>query len=593
MVSALDSELLQEVQSLRETVEELKAALSARSRVTLQAIQQGPFLGQPVTIIVTATDGAAKNPAMNLPITITTTWGSLRAASDSEAEQNNTITARTDLNGKVEVILTPPTTEEVLDAQQAALEAALSALDINAGTPLETEASFEEMARKYKWEIEADLRDAVDIYFRDFRHKLLDSINARDYMQQWLYFDSTVIAYVIDDRGESSTLVQSTTLLNFKFKDWIGPWLEAYLKLAETENTLEADLKSIARDRGRKGAGTDDVYNKITEYIESHPGVVGEYVARKTAEKALNNFIGLGSAEVPLETKVSLTPAIQSATAALARGGVRHLAELTQTRSAAENEMIANVNSQIKTTVGAALNQVKTEADKSFKDFKDITDRTVADSLLKHENDLKDVRTKSVLTHQGELKGLRQNSAEAHSVDLTKAKDLSQQSHLTELKDLRSRSAAAHQGELDGLRQKSAEAHGLELVNVRNLSQQTHTTELKDLRTLSKTTHERELGTLRASSIQVHTTDLTDLRATSQQAHTTELANIRTNSRTLHTNELTNIRNQSKTTHEQELANVRTQSRQALETDFKNIRTREVDDFRVNVRRIADQNRRP
>ena len=405
MISGTESELLQEIESLRETVEELKAVLSASSRVTMQAIQQGPFLGQPVTIIVTAMEGRGNSPRVNVPITVTTTWGRLRVAAQSEVELNNTVTAHTDLNGRVEVILAPPTTEEILDLQQAALEAELSMLDSNANTPTETQAAFQEMARKYTWEAEADLRDAVNIYFRDFRNKLFNTINTRDFMQQWLYFDSTVIAYAIDDRDEPGSLVQGTALLTLKFKDWIGPWLEAYLKLAEAENTLESGLKETAR-KGSRADAMNEVYGRVTEFLEGHPGVVGEYVGRRTAEKVLTSFAATDLAEVPSEVKVFLNSATMSATTELSRGNIRHLTGLFQSRSAVEDEMVANVNSQIKKFVTVGLIQVKTETDKS---------------LEKHEIDLKDVRTRSALAHQGELGGVRQRSSEAHAIELVGA----------------------------------------------------------------------------------------------------------------------------------------------------------------------------
>src|SRR5713101_4941918 len=84
MINAIDEasygQLLQEVQALREMMETLKSMLGTRYRVTLRPVQTEPFLGQPVTLIATVTDGLGTTPKGGVQLTFAATWGRLKVA---------------------------------------------------------------------------------------------------------------------------------------------------------------------------------------------------------------------------------------------------------------------------------------------------------------------------------------------------------------------------------------------------------------------------------------------------------------------------------------------------------------------------------
>ena len=51
--------------------------------------------------------------------------------------------------------------------------------------PADTVEGLRELARQYRWEAASDFRRAVDVYFRDFRPRLLETVNFRDYLARW------------------------------------------------------------------------------------------------------------------------------------------------------------------------------------------------------------------------------------------------------------------------------------------------------------------------------------------------------------------------------------------------------------------------
>src|SRR5258706_10589048 len=109
MAIADGNDVLQELQYLRETVDRLKTAFSAGSRVALQCDQSGPYLGQPVTIVIRVTDVMDRNPRINIPVSVITTWGKLRDIRDLSGDSSSAVTARTDSDGTITLTLFPPT----------------------------------------------------------------------------------------------------------------------------------------------------------------------------------------------------------------------------------------------------------------------------------------------------------------------------------------------------------------------------------------------------------------------------------------------------------------------------------------------------
>jgi hypothetical protein len=328
--------LVQEVRALRETVEVLQSALGTRHRATLISLRDQPFLGQPVTIVATVTDIRGATPRVGAPVTFAASWGRLRSVGDLTVQQGGTVTARTGADGTARVTLLPPTSEDLPEPQQRSLETMLRLLDAGALTPRDTGPGLREMVRRYRWEANVDFRRAVDVYFRDFRHRLLDTVNHRDYTRAWSYFDATVTMYVRGDVSE--TAVQATAAHTLHFKDWLAPWLETYLELSESESTLGDDLQDAKERGGEAGPLVQDIYGRVREFVAGERGLVGEYAGRKVAGASLGRFLESDLGDLPLEDRIALFPALKVAADTVDTAGLNVLTAVGQTRAEVRQE---------------------------------------------------------------------------------------------------------------------------------------------------------------------------------------------------------------------------------------------------------------
>lgn len=326
-------QLLREIQALREELEAVRLAAGAGHRVTLHPVQPQPFLGQPVTI-VTSVSGGATGPAVDVPVTFAATWGKLRTMDAGTLQLGTTVTARTGVDGMVRVALLPPTSEDLWDLQQDALETMLGLLDSAASTPQQTEAGLVEMARQYQWEPNFAFRRAVDIYFRDFRPSLLDPVNYRDAMQAWSYLPTTVLAYVRGRQpdGRAGTSLLGAALLSLQFKDWLGPWLQTYLRSSELESEMQAALQRVKQQGGEPAEMADRVYDCVRGFMDGRRGLVGTYVGQKVVERVVGRFVVSGMDDLPMESRLALLPALRVVSSMIGTAGIGVLSAVVQAR---------------------------------------------------------------------------------------------------------------------------------------------------------------------------------------------------------------------------------------------------------------------
>jgi polyhydroxyalkanoate synthesis regulator phasin len=334
------TELLREIHALREQVKALQTAIGDRPQVALDALQERPFLGQAVNLVATVTEAGGERPQIDAPLTLTTTWGRLRATDGPTTREGNSVTTRTDGNGMARALLLPPTSEDLLPVQQDTLETALRTLDPEAAAPRAIESGLQELARQYRLDSNTQLRRAIDIYFRDFGEGLLETVNARDYLLTWSYLDSTVLAYVRDDAGSGSgaTAVRTTAALSLRFKNWLGPWLEKMQTDAPLESELKEDLKG-AKETEEAGALLGHVYSRVRDFVSAQQGLVGEYVGERIAETSLRKFLQTGIEDLPQERQLAIFPALDVASHTVASSGANVLAAVGQTHAELRQEL--------------------------------------------------------------------------------------------------------------------------------------------------------------------------------------------------------------------------------------------------------------
>jgi hypothetical protein len=374
----IDSDALRrEIDDLRAAVQALAAALPNSQRLSLRAATLPGYLGQPATLVATAVDPCGL-PRVDLALTFVTSWGRLRSGDGLDFPQGGTITVRTGADGTARVVLIPPTSEDLWDDQQDALEASLQVLDPAAPTPAEAQAGLYEMARQYRWEAAAAFRRAVDVYLRDFRPHLMETVNLRDYSLAWATIESTV---VVSAQDEADAAVRGSAVLHVRVKDWLGAWLEAYLALSAGQTTLRADLDALVKRGGDADTLVEDVQSRVQTYVAGQRGLAGAWGARKVAESSLRGLIDTGVADLPLDHRLQLFSTLDAAARTLgaAAGGAEALASVTRARAdsrtalerkvavtetgvAALSERLAGAESALATKADAAALSAKLDA---------------------------------------------------------------------------------------------------------------------------------------------------------------------------------------------------------------------------------------
>jgi len=342
--------LQRELERLRRRVDELTSPRDAR-RLDLRAVRNQPFLGQDVTLIATVTQGDGR-PAPNAPVTLFTTRGILRTSDASAVSEGRMIMARTGLDGRLRAVLSLPTSESLSSLQRSALSVALASLGEAPATPAEAAAGLAEMARQYAWEINVPLRQAVDVYARDFAPDLLESATPRDAMSAWGLVDCGLLAFVPVDAAAGA--LTSTAALSLPFINWIAAFLTTALTSWEAEEELRNDLDDLAMKEGDARRLIDSVYVRAGDFVTRQRGALGAYVGRKVAQSAIRRFVEDDvSDRLPLEVRATVLDALNVASHTIAATDVSTLGGLSQART----DLRADLGDRVD-TVGKDIEQV-------------------------------------------------------------------------------------------------------------------------------------------------------------------------------------------------------------------------------------------
>lgn len=333
----VQADLLRQVAELRATVEALRGALAARQRITLRALQDRPYLGQPVNLVAAVATGAGE-PVADAPVTLTTTWGRLRAVSGAAVREAASVAVRTTADGAARVLLVAPTPGNLTPSQQSTLEDALRALDPAARTPDDAAAGLRTLAEQYRWDGHPELRQAIDVYFHQMGPPHPTGV-LRLAGDPWRFVDAAVLAFARDgsttDADLADTAVLAMAALPLRFTDWLAPWLQALLDLAETESTLGREL-AAGRPQGAAadaGALLGHVYGRVRDFVADQKGAVGELVGRRIAEGSLRELLATGLADLPAATQAAVLPGIEVASGTIATAGAGVLAAVGQAHS--------------------------------------------------------------------------------------------------------------------------------------------------------------------------------------------------------------------------------------------------------------------
>jgi DNA uptake protein ComE-like DNA-binding protein len=335
-----------EFDALAAQVAALQEALAlGPPRVALTQVGPQRYLGQPLTVLVTATE-ATGAPLAGAPVTLSASWGRLGGSDGFSVQQSASVTLRTAADGTVRVTLVAPTSEDLQADQQAAVELVLDALDPAAPTPADASEALTSIVESYRFEANDDFRDGVDIYFRDFHQHLLDSVNYRDELSSWPTFDSTVVAYVhkLAEDGTTDTAVVASGALLVHFRDWLGSWLQTHIDLADPDDVLAGNLQ-LATNTADPNDMLTLIHQRVGEFVSVQQGIVGQVVGQKVAEAKLGGLLETGIGQVPEASQQALFPAVNTASQTVGTLGAQALGALEQQRQ----DLRTHVDQQIAT----------------------------------------------------------------------------------------------------------------------------------------------------------------------------------------------------------------------------------------------------
>jgi hypothetical protein len=341
-----------EFDGLAEQVAALQRALAAAPpRVVVSQVESQRYLGQPLTVVATVT-GADGLPVGGVPVTLSASWGRLRGSDGFSIQQGDNVSFRAGNDGTIRATLLPPTSEDLEQPQQDAVESALAVLDPEGATPREDKDALEALVREYQFEANDSFRSGVDIYFRDFREHLLDSVNYRDELDAWPTYDSAIVAYVhqLAEDGTTDTGVVASGALLVHIRDWLGAWTQTHIELESEESELDVQL-DIATGFDDPSDMLSRIHLSVGDYVSNRNGLVGQRIGQRVAEDKLGGFLQTGIDILPDEKKEALFPAVDTSSATIDKLGVQAIGALEQTRT----DLRAHVDQQVTSGIGAAL----------------------------------------------------------------------------------------------------------------------------------------------------------------------------------------------------------------------------------------------
>lgn len=330
-----------EFDALADEVAALRAALAAAgpgagARIELRTADPPRYLGQPVRLTATAT-GFDGEPLDGVPVTLATSWGRLRGADGLSIADGASITLRTAGDGTVSAALVPPTSEDLHDTQQAAIEFELGRLDPDAATPADAADALGTLVDEYHLEPNEDFRKGVDVYFRDFHAHFADRVNDRDELLEWRTLDSVVVAYLQGLRPDGSASQPATTALAVaaavvSVRDWLAPWLQVHFTAKSAATPLGGELKRAAY-MVEPADLMSAINRRAHDYVRFQQGVVGQLVGQMVVQDKLHDFLqSTDVEEMPTEVKVDLFSGVGTSATTIGRLGVDALGAIEQTR---------------------------------------------------------------------------------------------------------------------------------------------------------------------------------------------------------------------------------------------------------------------
>lgn len=255
--------------------------------VSLEVLPQPAWLGQPLSITVRVRDQGGSARA-GVAVTVQTGLGRLAWMFGFSRIEGQAVTVLTGADGSADLDLLTPPAEPLSEIQQAALEVALGELDASAPDPLKLEADFRRLAADYTLERNYNLRRAIDVYVRERREAMVDSLNPGRWRLMWPVESGLLQADALAPAGGGSSTARA--VLAITWKNWVGAWLEFLAAVLRESAQLDAKLGS-AKQGAEGGRLLGNLLFETQRFVASRPGLSAELVGKREVSAAVRSYV--------------------------------------------------------------------------------------------------------------------------------------------------------------------------------------------------------------------------------------------------------------------------------------------------------------
>lgn len=277
--------------------------------VTLDPRPQPAWLGQPLTITVRVADRGG-TPRGGVTVALHTGAGKLVWMYGFQRIEGAALTVLTGVDGSADIELLRDPAEPLSELQQAALDVALAALDVNAGDPLKLEADFRALALLYLNERSYNLRRAIDIHVRERRETMIASINPGTWRLVWPVDSVLLQADVLAPTGGGSAVARAVATVHWK--NWVGAWLEFFGDLLREQAGFDAEFQqTLGRAAGPEVMG--QLMGRAQRFVADQAGRSALWLGQKNVEEAMSRLTSGDLANVNPEARAAVLTQLEAA----------------------------------------------------------------------------------------------------------------------------------------------------------------------------------------------------------------------------------------------------------------------------------------
>lgn len=295
--------------------------------VALEMRPQPAWLGQPLMLTVHVRDhgGSAR---MGVPVAVHTGLGRLVAMYGFSRIEGQAVTVITGVDGSADLELVVEPSEPLSEVQQSALEHALGGLDASAPDPQKLNDAFAAMVDTYLQERSYNLRRAVDVWVRDQRDAMVDSVNPTRWAFAWPVKSVLLQADALAADGSGNMLARAVATATWK--NWVGAWL---LALDQTlRRTGKIDEAMAAASRGADGQLLGQLLGQAQRFVAAQPGRAAEWLGRKQVQTAVRDLVSGDLSKLDAAAQVDLLTQLEVAAEEVRPTSIGSYTLVTQTR---------------------------------------------------------------------------------------------------------------------------------------------------------------------------------------------------------------------------------------------------------------------